>query len=62
MRCRLRCNQTGEAVYLDFSSAITKIWKRTSLLKGEDENDHQLMKKMGQEIVKSKVWQLISDV
>ncbi|MCH1612858.1 MAG: fumarate reductase/succinate dehydrogenase flavoprotein subunit [Flavobacteriales bacterium] len=47
-------NQTGEAVYLDFSSAITRYGKEQALLKGEDENNHQLVKKLGQEIVKSK--------
>ena len=47
-------NQTGEAVYLDFSSAIMRYGKEQALLKGEDENDHQLVKKLGQEVVKSK--------
>jgi succinate dehydrogenase / fumarate reductase flavoprotein subunit len=47
-------NQTGEAVYLDFSSAIIRYGKEQALLKGEDENNHQLVKKLGQEIVKSK--------
>ena len=47
-------NQTGEAVYLDFSSAIIRYGKEQALLKGEDENDHQLVKKLGQEVVKSK--------
>ena len=47
-------NKTGEAVYLDFSSAITRYGKEQVLLKGEDENNHKLIKQMGQEIVKSK--------
>jgi succinate dehydrogenase / fumarate reductase flavoprotein subunit len=47
-------NKTGEAVYLDFSSAITRYGKEQVLLQGEDENDHKLIKEMGQEIVKSK--------
>ena len=47
-------NKTGEAVYLDFSSAITRYGKEQVLLQGEDPNDHNLIKKMGQEIVKSK--------
>ena len=47
-------NKTGEAVYLDFSSAITRYGKEQVLLQGEDANDHKLVKKMGQEIVKSK--------
>ena len=47
-------NKTGEAVYLDFSSAITRYGKEQVLLQGEDANDHNLINKMGQEIVKSK--------
>jgi succinate dehydrogenase / fumarate reductase flavoprotein subunit len=47
-------NQTGEAVYLDFSSAIMRYGKEQALLKGEDENDLQLVKKLGQDIIKSK--------
>ena len=47
-------NQTGEAVYLDFSSAIMRYGKEQALLKGEDENDLQLVKELGQDIVKSK--------
>ena len=47
-------NKTGEAVYLDFSSAIIRYGKEQVLLQGEDPNDHNLIKKMGQEIVKSK--------
>jgi succinate dehydrogenase / fumarate reductase flavoprotein subunit len=47
-------NKTGEAVYLDFSSAITRYGKEQVLLQGEDPNDHNLIKKMGQEVVKSK--------
>ena len=47
-------NKTGEAVYLDFSSAINRYGKEQVLLQGEDPNDHNLIKKMGQEIVKSK--------
>ena len=47
-------NQTGEAVFLDFSSAIMRYGKEQALLKGLDENDTSLVKKLGQEIVKSK--------
>ena len=47
-------NQTGEAVYLDFSSAIVRYGKEQVLLKGLDENDEKLIIKMGQDIVKSK--------
>ncbi len=47
-------NQTGEAVFLDFSSAIVRYGKEQALLKGLDENDSSLIKNLGQEIVKSK--------
>ena len=47
-------NQTGEAVFLDFSSAIMRYGKEQALLKGLDENDTSLVKNLGQEIVKSK--------
>ena len=47
-------NQTGEAVFLDFSSAIMRYGKEQALLKGLNENDTILVKKLGQEIVKSK--------
>ena len=47
-------NQTGEAVFLDFSSAIMRYGKEQALLKGLNENDTSLVKKLGQEIVKSK--------
>jgi succinate dehydrogenase / fumarate reductase flavoprotein subunit len=47
-------NQTGEAVFLDFSSAIERYGKEQALLKGLDENDKKVVKKLGQDIVKSK--------
>ena len=47
-------NQTGEAVYLDFSSAIIRYGEEQALLNGEDAGDKQLVKKLGREIVKSK--------
>ena len=47
-------NQTGEAVYLDFSSAIIRYGEEQALLNGEDAGDKQLIKKLGREIVKSK--------
>ena len=40
-------NQTGEAVYLDFSSAIVRYGKEQVLLKGLDESDEKLVIKMG---------------
>jgi len=47
-------NQTGEAVFLDFKSAITRYGKEQATLKGLDENDAKLIKKLGQDIVKAK--------
>ena len=47
-------NKTGEAVYLDFAAAILRYGKEEAHVKGLDENDAQLVKKLGQEIVRSK--------
>ena len=47
-------NKTGEAVYLDFAAAITRYGKEQALVKGCDENDALLVKKLGQEVVRSK--------
>ena len=47
-------NSTGEAVYLDFSAAINRYGKEEAHVKGLDENDADLVKKLGQEIVRSK--------
>lgn len=47
-------NKTGEAVYLDFAAAIVRYGKEEAHVKGLDENDVQLVKKLGQEIVRSK--------
>jgi succinate dehydrogenase / fumarate reductase flavoprotein subunit len=47
-------NQTGEAVFLDFASAFMRYGKEQSHVKGLDENDDALVKKLGQEIVKNK--------
>jgi succinate dehydrogenase / fumarate reductase flavoprotein subunit len=47
-------NKTGEAVYLDFATAIVRYGKEEAHVKGLDENDAQLVKKLGQEIVRSK--------
>jgi len=47
-------NATGEAVYLDFSSAIIRYGKEQAHVKGMDENDAALVKKLGQEVVRSK--------
>ena len=47
-------NKTGEAVYLDFSSAIIRYGKEQAHVKGLDENDKALVKKLGQDVIRSK--------
>ena len=47
-------NATGEAVYLDFAAAITRYGKEQAHVKGLDENDAVLVKKLGQDVVRSK--------
>jgi len=47
-------NKTGEAVYLDFASAIQRYGKERAHVRGLDENDAVLVKKLGQEVIKEK--------
>jgi succinate dehydrogenase / fumarate reductase flavoprotein subunit len=47
-------NATGEAVYLDFASAIQRYGKEQATIKGLNINDAALVKKLGQEVVKNK--------
>ncbi len=47
-------NATGEAVYLDFASAIQRYGKEQAHIKGLNEDDAALVKKLGQEVVKNK--------
>ena len=47
-------NKTGEAVYLDFASAIIRYGKEQAHVKGLDENDAVLIKKLGQDVVRAK--------
>lgn len=47
-------NTTGEAVYLDFAAAIERYGKEQAIVKGLDINDAALVKKLGQEVVKTK--------
>jgi len=47
-------NNTGEAVYLDFSAAILRYGIEQAHVKGLDEKDVSLIKKLGQEVVRSK--------
>ena len=47
-------NATGEAVYLDFASAIERYGKEQAHVKGLNENDTTIVKKLGKEVVKNK--------
>ena len=47
-------NKTGEAVFLDFSSAIERYGNEQALLKGLDSNDKAKVTEMGTEIIRSK--------
>ncbi|WP_299764060.1 fumarate reductase/succinate dehydrogenase flavoprotein subunit [uncultured Dokdonia sp.] len=47
-------NKTGEAVYLDFASAIERYGKEQAYVTHQDANNAALVKKLGQEIVKTK--------
>ncbi len=47
-------NKTGEAVYLDFAAAFMRYGKEVAHVKGLDENDDAVVKKLGQEVVKTK--------
>jgi succinate dehydrogenase / fumarate reductase flavoprotein subunit len=47
-------NQTGEAVFLDFSSAIARYGKEQALLKGLDVNDTTIVTNLGTDVVRSK--------
>ena len=47
-------NKTGEAVYLDFAASIERYGKEQAHVKGLDENDAALVKKLGQHVVRAK--------
>ena len=47
-------NKTGEAVFLDFSSSIIRYGKEKALVKGLDVNDLNLIKSLGEDVIKSK--------
>ena len=47
-------NKTGEAVYLDFESAIFRYGKEQAVIKGLDEKDNDLVKSLGVEIISKK--------
>ncbi|SDR71173.1 succinate dehydrogenase subunit A [Formosa sp. Hel1_31_208] len=47
-------NQTGEAVYLDFSAAIERYGKEQAHVKGLNEDDTALVQKLGKEVIANK--------
>ena len=47
-------NKTGEAVYLDFAAAIERYGRDQARIKHLDENDMNLVKKLGTEVVANK--------
>ncbi|MDA8948566.1 fumarate reductase/succinate dehydrogenase flavoprotein subunit [Flavobacteriaceae bacterium] len=47
-------NKTGEAVYLDFAAAIERYGKEQAHVKGLNENDAAVVKKLGQEVIRAK--------
>jgi succinate dehydrogenase / fumarate reductase, flavoprotein subunit len=47
-------NKTGEAVYLDFASAVTRYGKEQARIKGLNENDDALVQKLGKEVIANK--------
>jgi succinate dehydrogenase / fumarate reductase flavoprotein subunit len=47
-------NKTGEAVYLDFASAIIRYGKEQALVNGHDDSDNELVQKLGKKVVKKK--------
>ncbi len=47
-------NQTGEAVYLDFASAIERYGKEQAYVKGLDVNDKKVVTDLGKKVVENK--------
>jgi succinate dehydrogenase / fumarate reductase flavoprotein subunit len=47
-------NKTGEAVYLDFAAAIQRYGKEQAHIKGLNENDKDLITKLGTDVIRSK--------
>lgn len=47
-------NATGEAVYLDFASAVQRYGKEQAHVKGLNEDDASLVKQLGKEVIKNK--------
>ena len=47
-------NKTGQAVYLDFESAIIRYGKEKAVSSGQNAEDNGLVKRLGKEIIKAK--------
>ena len=47
-------NKTGEAVYLDFASAIKRYGKEQALVDGKDDQNDEIVESLGKEIIKKK--------
>ena len=47
-------NKTGEAVYLDFASAITRYGKEQALVDGKNDQNDEIVEGLGKEIIKKK--------
>ena len=47
-------NQTGQAVYLDFASAIYRYGKEKAISTGQDTKNNKLITKLGKEVIKAK--------
>ena len=47
-------NKTGEAVYLDFASAIKRYGKEQALVEGKDDQNDEIVEDLGKEIIKKK--------
>ncbi len=47
-------NKTGQAVFLDFSSAIIRYGKEEAISSGQDKTNHSLVLKLGKKIIKAK--------
>jgi succinate dehydrogenase / fumarate reductase flavoprotein subunit len=47
-------NVTGQAVFLDFASAIHRLGKEQAIMQGLDTNDDSLIRRLGKEMIKGK--------
>lgn len=53
-------NETGEAVFLDFMSAINRYGKEQATIKGEHNPSHERIRELGKEVVKAKYGNLFA--